>query len=297
MGIFATVRENFPELAVEQNFSFAAHTTIGCGGKAEAAVSLDTAEECAALLPFLRERGIPHCYLGAGANVLPCDGVYHGVVVRFSGMRALAREGTTVFAEAGVTGGELLRYAAGQHLGGFEHFTGIPMTVGGGVAMNAGVAAGHFSDLVEKVVAFDGRIIRTFSAEECEFREKQSVFLEGIAVLGVYLRAKESFPEQIAQSLCYYRNKRAHLPKGKSMGCTFVNPTGISAGELIESCGLKGKRIGNAFVSEEHANFIINCGSSAQDIAALVEEIKNTVYKKTGILLREEIRRIGYKVT
>lgn len=80
------------------------------------------------------------------------------------------------------------------------------------------------------------------------------------------------------------------------MGCTFVNPTGISAGKLIEDCGLKGKRIGNAFVSEKHANFIINCGNCAQDIALLVEEIKNTVYKKTGILLREEIRRIGYEV-
>ncbi|MDE5548256.1 MAG: UDP-N-acetylmuramate dehydrogenase, partial [Clostridia bacterium] len=211
----------------------------------------------------------------------------------FSGMRALACEGNTVFAEAGVTGGGLLRFAAGQHLGGFEHFTGIPMSIGGGVTMNAGVSAGHFSDIVEKVVAFDGRAVREFSAEECEFREKQSVFMEGIAVLGVYLRAKQSFPEQIAQNLCYYRNRRAHLPKGRSMGCTFVNPTGISAGELIDSCGLKGKRIGDACVSEEHANFIINYGSSAQDIAALVEEIKHTVYKKTGILLREEIRRIG----
>jgi len=296
VGVFATVQERFPNLSVEQNFSFAAHTTIGCGGEAEAAVSLNSIEECAALLPFLHERGIPHCYLGAGANVLPYDGVYHGVVVRFCGMRLLAREGNTVFAEAGVTGGELLRYAAGQHLSAFEHFTGIPMTVGGGVAMNAGISAGHFSDLVEKVVAFDGRAVRRFSAAECEFREKQSVFLEGIAVLGVYLRARESFPEQIAQNLCYYRNKRAHLPKGKSMGCTFVNPTGISAGKLIEDCGLKGKRIGNAFVSEKHANFIINCGNCAQDIALLVEEIKNTVYKKTGILLREEIRRIGYEV-
>lgn len=297
MGIFATVRERFPMLAVEENFSFAEHTTIGCGGSAEAAVLLCSEEECAALLPFLRGKGIEYCFLGAGANVLPCDGVYHGVVVRFGGMRTLTREGDTVFAGAGVTGGGLLRFAAGQHLGGFEHFTGIPMTIGGGVAMNAGVPAGHFSDVVERVVGFDGSCLREFSAKECEFRTKQSIFLEGIAVLGVYLRAKQSFPEQIAQNLCYYRNRRAHLPKGKSMGCTFVNPMGISAGELIESCGLKGKRIGGACVSGEHANFIINNGSSARDIAALVEEIKNTVYKKTGILLREEIRRIGNRDT
>lgn len=297
MGIFATVRERFPKLAVEQNFSFAAHTTIGCGGTAEAAALLRSREECVALLPFLKEKGIDYCFLGMGANILPCDGVYHGVVVRFGGMRALAREDNTVFAEAGVTGGGLLRFAAGQHLGGFEHFTGIPMSIGGGVTMNAGVAAGHFSDIVEKVVAFDGHAVREFTAEECEFHEKQSVFMEGIAVLGVYLRAKESFPEQIAQNLCYYRNRRAHLPKGRSMGCTFVNPTGISAGELIDSSGLKGKRIGGACVSEEHANFIINYGSSARDIAALVEEIKYTVYKKTGILLREEIRRIENRDT
>lgn len=295
MGVYVTVRERFPELSLEQNFSFSAHTTIGCGGVAEVAAVPQNAEECVALLSFLKAKGIPWCFLGAGANVLPYDEVFSGIVVRFSGMRELSCDGTTVYAQAGVTGGSLIRFASGKSLGGFEPFTGIPMTVGGGTVMNAGIPSAHFSDLVDRVCAFDGRSVRDFTLRECEFGDKRSVFSEGIAVLGVYFKGKESFPEQIAQNLCYYRNRRAHLPKGRSMGCTFVNPEGISAGKLIESCGLKGKRQGGAYVSEEHANFIINDGRSAGDVAALIEIIKNTVYRKTGILLREEIRRIGNK--
>ncbi|MDE5897241.1 MAG: UDP-N-acetylmuramate dehydrogenase [Clostridia bacterium] len=294
MDVFAVFLSRFPKSNVERNFSFACHTTVGCGGTAALAVSPCSTEECAAILGFLKKKGIPYVFLGAGANVLAGEGFYEGVVVRFRNMRRLDCENSLICADAGVSLGRLVNYAGKHNLGGVEPFVGIPATVGGGTAMNAGIRDGHFSDLVEKVVGIENGRVRTFLAGQCEFSEKDSVFLQQeIAVTQVCLRAKESCPERIAQELCYFRNRRAHLPKGRSMGCTFVNPQGQSAGELIDRCGLKGLRIGGARVSEAHANFILNESGTADDVAQLIEIIKQTVKERTGILLREEIRRIA----
>lgn len=291
MDKFRLVEERFHMLERERDFSFAKHTTIGSGGVAAIALSPHTAEEAADCIGFLQERKIPYCFLGAGANVLPCDGRFEGAVIRFHRMKKLLINGGEIYAEAGVTGGELLAFAEQNRITGYELFTGIPMTVGGGIAMNAGVPNGHFCDRVISVRAFDGEI-KTYSLEECAFSEKNSVFLSGIAVLGARLKAEEADEGEIETKIAYYRERRRRLPKGRSMGCTFVNPKGISAGALIDKCGLKGKRVGCARISEEHANFILNEGTCSEDIARLIKEIKEEVFERTGILLREEIRRI-----
>ena len=158
--------------------------------------------------------------------------------------------------------------------------------------MNAGIAERHFSDLVLSVVACEQGKITTLSKEACRFSLKKSIFLEGIAVLGVYFKAERATEAQIKAQTKYYLERRKHLPKGRSMGCTFVNPEGISAGALIDRCGLKGRRIGQAHISQEHANFIINEGACSQDIARLIDEVKGEVFRQTGILLYEEVRRI-----
>lgn len=292
MNVLNLLEEAFPEVETERNFSFAKHTTIGSGGTAAVAISPPSAECAAECIGFLEKKEIPHCFLGAGANVLPRDGSYEGVVVRFNRMKALRLEENRIYAEAGVTGGELLAFAHARSVTGFEPFTGIPMTVGGAVAMNAGVAQRHVGDLVLGVLAYDQGKIKEYSREECLFSLKRSVFLSGIAVLGVFFRAEFSDRESIEKRIDYYSERRKHLPKGRSMGCTFVNPEGISAGELIERCGLKGKQIGLARVSDEHGNFIINEGTVSDDISKLIDEVKEEVLKKTGISLREEIRRI-----
>lgn len=292
MDAFDSLIKSLPAVKAERDFSFAKHTCIGSGGVAALALSPENIEEAAQCLTFLDDEGIPYCFLGAGANVLPRDGRFEGVVLRFHRMKKLFSGNGFVFAGAGVTGGELLSFAKKNSVTGFEPFTGIPTTVGGGVAMNAGIAARHFSDLVLSVVGFRDGQIETFTNRECLFSLKESVFLSGIAVLGVYFRAESATQEEIRKQTAYYADRRKHLPKGRSMGCTFVNPEGISAGELIDGCGLKGRSVGKAFVSERHANFIINGGASSEEIARLVEEVKNEVYIKTGIRLREEIRRI-----
>ncbi len=290
MDIVSLFGEVFPRMQTERDFSFAAHTTIGSGGRAALAVSPDNEEELAKTLSFLDGQKIPYCFLGAGANVLPADGLWEGAVIRFHKLNRISVDGDRIYAGAGVTGGALLRCAGRHSLSGLEPFAGIPMTVGGGAAMNAGITCRHFSDLVLYVDGIvDGKVYR-FSLGECGYSEKNSVFLQGIAIAGVCLKGVKS--DRIAQNTAEYLAKRKHLPKGRSMGCTFVNPKGMSAGEIIDRCGLKGLRVGKAHVSDEHANFIINEGSSSQDISNLISIIKEEVKRQTGILLREEIRRL-----
>ncbi len=292
MNVFELLNKNFPDLTPERDFSFSAHTTIGAGGVAQAAISPVDAESAAACITYLERERIPHCFLGAGANVLPADGRYEGAVVRFRRMKRLYHGERYVYAGAGVTGGELLAFAQKNGFTGFEPFVGIPMTVGGACAMNAGIPERHFSDLVTRVVALRHGKIRTLNHRECRFSLKDSVFLQGIAVLGVYFSLERASQKEIAEKTKFFAERRKKLPKGRSMGCVFVNPMNVSAGALIDRCGLKGRRVGGAFVSSEHANFIINEGGSAGDVARLIEEVKNEVYEKTGILLREEVKRL-----
>lgn len=287
------LRAHFPQLKAGEQFDFARHTSIGCGGTAAAWACPSDGEELASLLALCESERIPYCFLGAGANVLPQDGLFDGVVIRFCGFRKLMAEGCIVRVGAGVTGGRLLRFARENCLAGAEFLTGIPMTVGGAIAMNAGVKEGHIGDLVSGVVcAVPGRVF-SLSSEACRFGEKDSIFLrEKIAVIGGELKFKYSFPDEIERRRCYFRLKRASLPKGRSMGCVFVNPEEESAGALIERCGLKGVRIGGARVSGIHANFILNEGGSSADVSALIALVKERVERETGVVLREEVRRL-----
>lgn len=292
MDIFSVLGSGLPDIRRERAFSFARHTTIGCGGTAAVALSPAGTEETAKTLSFLKKEGIPYCFLGAGANVLPAEGEFEGAVVRFCAIRTLFSYGTHIFAGAGVTLGALVKFTRERALSGFEPLTGIPASVGGATAMNAGVDVRYLGDLVEKVVAVEDGKILLLDQRECGFSKKRSVFQDGVAVTGVLLRGVRSDEKQIAREICRYRAKRAALPKGRSMGCVFVNPESRPAGKLLDECGLKGRRIGGARVSEKHANFILNEGGTSADVARLVAEMKREVYEKTGILLREEIRYI-----
>lgn len=292
MDIYALLIERFPHLVLERDFSFSRHTTIGCGGSASVCAYPQNVDELAALLGYLAEQRIAYCFLGVGANVLPQDGLYEGVVIRFSRMNALTCFGTAMTVGAGITGGALLRFARAHNIGGFEFLTGIPMTVGGAIVMNAGVQEGHIGDRVERVIGVEKGKIRIFTASECGFGTKTSIFQSGIAVAGAVLKGVPRAEAEILRETARFRARRSHLPLGRSMGCTFVNPSGQSAGEIIDRCGLKGFSVGGARISEVHANFIMNDGASSAEIAQLIALIKEEVFRKTGILLKEEIKRI-----
>lgn len=290
MDYYAYFRYRFPDLAIEKNYDLSLHTSVCAGGKAEGAVFPKTISELAAVLAAIEEDKIPVCFLGAGCNSLFADGIFHGIVVCSRKLKSKFLCGDAVFAEAGVTGGELIGLYSDYSFSGCEFLFGIPTSVGGGITMNAGVKEGHFSDLVEKVVAVRKGEIITLSKEECRFGEKESIFQEGIFVAAAYLKYEKSTAREIEEKKKRFEQKRRRLPKGRSMGCTFVNPDGMSAGELIDRCGLKGMRVGGATVSEEHANFIINQGNSSSDVAELIRLVKERVKEQTGIILREEVR-------
>ncbi len=296
MGVYALFADAMPSVAVCTDLALSRHTTIGCGGRVALSVSPSDAEEAAEVLSLLHRRRIPHAFLGAGANTLPPDGDVDGVLVRSDLLGGLVLDGETLYAGAGVTGGALLRFALAHGVGGFEAFIGIPMTVGGACVMNAGVRERHFSDVVLRVLAVQGGRIVGFSPEACAFGEKTSVFQEGIFVVGALLRAERAPRASILKKREEFLARRASLPKGRSMGCVFVNPDGVGAGELIDRCGLKGRRVGGAYVSERHANFILNDGGTSEDVAALIGIVKDEVLRKTGINLREEIRRLSFTV-
>ncbi len=294
MGVYALFKERCPSVATAEHISFSRCTTIGCGGEAAFSVSPSDAEEAAEVLRFLKKENIFYAFLGAGANTLPPDGEIEAALVRTDLLKGMVLDGNCLFAGAGVTGGALLRFAFNHGIGGFEPFIGIPMTVGGACAMNAGVKEKHFCDVTLRVLAVREGRIGSLPASACRFGEKSSVFQDGTFIAGVLLRAERSTRENIRKNCSEFFSRRASLPKGRSMGCTFVNPPGQSAGEIIDRCGLKGLRCGGAVVSDRHANFIINEGGSSQDVSALIRKVRTEVYQKTGIVLREEIRRLAF---
>ena len=158
--------------------------------------------------------------------------------------------------------------------------------------MNAGAGGKYISEIVESVMVLrDGKTC-ILPLRDCEYRYKHSLFMENEdVILGAFLRLERGTLEEIERTESYYLARRRHLPKGRSMGCVFKNPDGVSAGEWIERSNLKGTRIGGAKISEEHANFIINEGNaSSADIQALITLVKNTVQTKQGVVLEEEIR-------
>jgi UDP-N-acetylmuramate dehydrogenase len=198
--------------------------------------------------------------------------------------------GEAPLAYAGVSSGELLRACKKHGKLGAEFLAGIPCTVGGAAYMNAGVGGRYFSEIVRSVIVYEDGCLRTYPKEECGYAYKRSRFMSGGVILGVVLELKDGSPRLVQEEMERWQQRRAHLPKGRSMGCVFKNPEGEVAGKLIEGAGLKGLRIGGAVVSEQHANFIMNDkNATTSDVRSLIVKIQQAVYQKYGVRLKEEI--------
>lgn len=276
----------------QRNFSLKNRFTIGCGGVASYAFFPEKEEDLSFLLRVCKEDGIPYTVVGNGSNLLPPDGFYDGAVIFTKGIKGVSRQGGVLVARCGESFSALIAYERENGFSCFEFMTGIPALVGGAVFMNAGVPERHISDAVKYVTATDGNSIKIFRVEECGFRYKESIFQKnGFVVLSAAFAVEETEKDKVEERLFYYREKRKRLPKGKSMGCVFKNPPDVSAGKLIDECSLKGLRVGGAYVSEKHANFILNDGSaSCKDVKDLVALIKAEVFMRKGVLLAEEIQ-------
>jgi UDP-N-acetylmuramate dehydrogenase len=276
----------------------ARHVSWRAGGKADRFFVPGDIDELSA---FLRStaKDEPVLFIGLGSNLLVRDGGFRGTVVLMHSAKKNARlESGLVYAAAGVASPKVARFAAQAHLTGAEFLAGIPGTVGGALAMNAGCYGGETWDIVHKVLTVD-RAGEVRERQKLEFdigyrhcrgpSEEWFVGAWFALAQGDGEASRARIKELLAKRMA---TQPLTLPNA---GSVFRNPPGDHAARLIESCGLKGLARGGARVSEKHANFIVNPdgAASAADIEALILQVRKTVFEKTGVELLPEVRIVG----
>ena len=274
------------------------HTTFRVGGPADVMFLPESGEQAARALAAAREAGVACYVVGNGSNLLVRDGGIRGLVVALGeGMSAIRRDGDIVTAQAGASLAKVAAFAQTEGLAGLEFASGIPGTLGGGCAMNAGAYGGQLSDcLIDAEVLMDGEP-RTLTVYEMDMGYRTTRPLrQGDMVLSARFALKPDDPGAIAARMRELNARRRDKQplNYPSAGSTFKRPEGRFAGALIEGAGLKGRRVGGAQVSEKHAGFIINVGgATAADILGLIRLVQDEVQEKYGVALETEVRIIG----
>lgn len=300
--IAATARQALAALLgprVAFDAPLARHTSLGVGGPADALAAPENADELAALVALAAANALPLHVLGGGFNTLVLDGGLEGVAARTGRLRALAVEpdGATLRAEAGVSHSQVTRLCVERGLAGLEFGAGVPGTVGGWIAMNAGVPDAEAGAVVRDVETADADGRRTRTREEMGFAYRAARGLAcGEVVLAARFALRPADPAAVRGAVDrHLAHRRATQPIDQpSFGSVFKNPPGERAGRLIELAGLKGLRIGGAQISSVHANFIVNLGgATAADVLALMSRAQEAVRERTGIALEPEVRIVG----
>jgi UDP-N-acetylmuramate dehydrogenase len=271
-------------------------TWFRTGGPAEVLFRPADADDLAAFLAAL-PHDVPVMALGVGSNLLVRDGGVRGVVIRLMrGFTEVAVEGTEVRAGAGALDLNVAYTARDHALGGLEFLSGIPGTVGGAVAMNAGAYDGELAQVLISAEAVDRSGARhQVDAAGMGFSYRHSGVPADWIFTSARLRAASGDQLAIARRIAEIDAARQESqPRSRTGGSTFVNPPGHKAWQLIDRAGCRGLVIGGAQVSEQHCNFFINAGHArAADIEALGEEVRRRVFDNSGVQLEWEIRRIG----
>ena len=294
---------------IRDNVPLQRYTSARIGGPADWFMEVQSADELAEAIRLIWQIEIPYLVLGGGSNILVSDEGFRGVVilnrarqVRFD----LRNEPPVVWAESGANFGLIARQAGQQGLAGLEWAAGIPGSVGGAIAGNAGA---HDGDIARNLRLAD--ILHRLGYEpnptpkreqwlpgNLEFSYRSSILKRNpdrIVVLKAALELKASTPEDVLKKMDQFVAYRHQTqPPGASLGSMFKNPRGDFAGHLIEAAGLKGTRVGDAEISSLHGNFFVNRGqASASDTLALIQHVQQRVYEKFGILLELEIELVG----
>ena len=262
-------------------------TTLRVGGPAE----VWEVDDVAAARDATSE---PFRALGAGSNLLVADAGVEGRVVKlgrgFDDVRTFG-DAADVWLGAATPLPGLVRRARTAGLSGLEGVLGVPAVLGGAIAMNAGTRFGEMSDTVREVeLLVDGSVER-LPADALDLRYRHATLPEGGLLLRARLALTPSTPERVAAAMRTVDAARKGQPKNKSAGCAFKNPAGDSAGRLIDAAGLKGLRVGDAMISHEHGNFVVNLGAAtAADVLELLDEVR----RRVGVPLELEWRRWGW---
>ncbi len=273
-------------------------TSMKVGGPADSLLFPKNQEELKKIVRCARRRKIPFLILGNGTNLVVTDkGVRGWMISLTQGMKKIETNGEVVVAEAGSSLQRLVQFTLQKGLEGLEPFFGIPGTVGGGVAMNAGAWGAELKDVLLSVTFMkeDGEVTER-SRSRLRFSYRGLVLPPSWIILKSKFQLGKGIREEIRERMRSYsemRRKRQPLDY-PSAGSVFKNPQEGPAGRWIEEAGLKGFRIGQAMVSERHANFIINLGKArAEEVIRLMELVENRVYKEKGISLEREVKVVG----
>jgi len=297
--VFAEMIETEIKGVVETDCPIGLLSSFKAGGEADIVVYPTDIDDLKKVVAFAKKEAIPLSVFGLGSNLLVRDGGVRGIVVNlgkgFNEIRLL--ENNRISCGAGASLASLIAFAAARGMGGLEFLAGIPGTVGGAVKMNAGAFGAEIRDVVEDVTFLNELSeIATADQSKLSFSYRNLACAGGEIICGATFNTKKTEMEDIKRLMKEYAVKRAKSQPLEKLtaGSVFKNPQGDFAGRLIEEAGLKGMSIGDALVSEKHANFIENRGKArSSDIISLMELVKKKVFENSGVMLHEEIIVVG----
>jgi len=273
------------------------YTSFRIGGPADYYLEPADKNDVVSIISYLQKHNTPFLIIGKGSNMLVSDDGIRGAVINLEhGLTGITVEGDLVVVDAGMTLARFVDFCIQRGFQGVEMLPGIPGTIGGAIIMNAGAYGGEISDhLVDIEVLRNGHVIMV-KKEDAGFEYRRSGFVEDI-ILGARFKlplGDKAEVMNIRRELLLKRN-RAQPVNYPNSGSMFKNPPGTFAAKLIEQSGLKGMQIGNAQISERHANFILNLGGAkAKDVLALIEHARKMVFEKFAISLELEVKLIGF---
>ena len=288
-----------PGLELRRNEPMSRHTTFRVGGPAALMAVPAHPEQAAAAVRAAAELEVAPFFLGNGSNLLVSDRGYDGFVVKTGGLDQVREANGRVHAQSGISMARLASAALGWGLTGLEFAHGIPGSLGGAVSMNAGAYDGEMAQVLNAVTFLnEAGELETVPAEDCGLSYRHSIFSDHperlILEAELELRPGDAGAIRARMEELAARRREKQPLEYPSAGSTFKRPPGHYAAALIDQCGLKGLRVGGAQVSEKHAGFVINAGgATCEDILRLMEQVRETVLRKTGVELEPEVKLLG----
>ena len=285
-------------MRIEEGVALARFTTLGTGGPARAFARPESEAEVDELLRWAQERSLGVAVVGLGSNLLAADGGVDALVLKLGGgLAAVEADGDMLRVGGGAANAVALHRARAAGLGGFEFACAIPGTIGGGVWMNAGAYGGDFAGVLERVLVATADGSGWLTPAELGLSYRHSELRHGQVVLRAELRLRPRPPDEIKAEVreLNTRRKEAQPTNRRTFGSVFKNPEHeLSAGRMLEACGLKGHRSGGAQISPKHANFIENAdAATTADALALMAEARRRALEQFGVRLQHEVEFLG----
>jgi UDP-N-acetylmuramate dehydrogenase len=283
---------------VEEGVALSRFTTLGAGGPATAFTRPESVDEVVEALAWARDQGLSVATIGLGSNLLVADAGFDGLVLKLGGELGQAQvEGERLLAGGGAPNAVCLHRVRAANLGGFEFACAIPGTVGGGVWMNAGAYGSDWAQILDRALVVDEQGARWLTPGELGLRYRHSELRHGQVVARAEFTLSPLPEEQIKANVARLQalRKAAQPTNKRTFGSVFKNPEHeLSAGRMLEACGLKGHGIGGAQISPRHANFIENAdGARTEDAIALMAEARRRALEQYGVELVHEVEFLG----